>query len=146
MEEIDLCWRLSRIGYSIKAIPQSTVFHIGGGTLPNNNPHKLYLNYRNNLYLLFKNLTLTKLLPVIISRLVLDGMSAIVYLFSGSAGFFLAVWQAHLAFYCHIPKLIRKRLGLNDSIGRAVYAKIYPRSILLDFFIRKKQTFNQLDW
>ncbi len=83
MEEIDLCWRMRRIGYTVQAIPESIVYHIGGGTLPNNNPHKLYLNYRNNLYLLFKNLPPAKLVPVILIRMILDGMSAMAYLLSG---------------------------------------------------------------
>lgn len=146
MEEIDLCWRMRRIGYSIKAIPQSVVFHIGGGTLPNNNPHKLYLNYRNNLYLLFKNLTLAKLIPVLIIRMVLDDLSAMVYLFSGSGGFFLSVFHAHLTFYRHVPRLIRKRMKMDGSIRHVTIQEIYPRSILFDFFIRKKRTFNQLEW
>jgi GT2 family glycosyltransferase len=146
MEEIDLCWRMRRIGYSIKAIPQSVVYHIGGGTLPNNNPHKLYLNYRNNLYLLFKNLTLVKLIPIIILRLVLDGMSAMVYLFSGSGRFFLAVVQAHLAFYRHVPGLIRKRVEMHGTMRHTSINVIYPGCILFDFFIGKKRAFNQLEW
>jgi GT2 family glycosyltransferase len=146
MEEIDLCWRMRRIGYIIKAIPDSIVYHIGGGTLPNNNPHKLYLNYRNNLFLLFKNLTVKQLIPVIVSRLILDGMSAVVYLFSGSGYFCYAVFRAHLAFYRNIPRLIRKRIELKSTIGRVPIHEIYRGSIVFDFFIRKKRYFSQLEW
>jgi GT2 family glycosyltransferase len=146
MEEIDLCWRLRRIGYTVKAIPQSIVYHIGGGTLPNNNPHKLYLNYRNNLYLLFKNLPGIKLLPVIFFRMNLDGLSAIAYLFSGSFGSFKAVIKAHRVFYGNLPRLVRKRIELKGTIGKAHIKEIFPGSILFNFFVRKKRYFNELDW
>lgn len=146
MEEIDLCWRMHRVGYNVKAIPESVVFHIGGGTLPNNNPHKLYLNYRNNLYLLFKNLSIAQLMPVLVFRMILDGMSAMVYLFSGSGSFFSAVVRAHFSFQRNIPRLIRKRIALKSAIGKAKIEAIYPRSILFEFFIRKKRYFSQLEW
>jgi len=146
MEEIDLCWRMRRIGYTIRAVPESVVYHIGGGTLPNNNPHKLYLNYRNNLYLLFKNLSITALFPVIFLRMILDGISAMVYLFSGSGSFFMAVILAHLSFYRNIFRLIRKRIDLRSTIGRANIREIYPGSILFCFFMRKKRYFSQLEW
>jgi len=146
MEEIDLCWRMKRIGYSIRAIPRSVVYHIGGGTLPNNNPRKLFLNYRNNLFLLFKNLPKGHVVPLILLRLILDGFSAIVYLFSGSPGFFMAVFKAHMAFYHSIPGLIRKRARLQGLIGRLSIREIYPRSILWDFFIRGNRRFGQLEW
>jgi GT2 family glycosyltransferase len=146
MEEIDLCWRLHRIGYTLEVVPESIVYHVGGGTLPNNNPHKLFLNYRNNLYLLFKNLPAGRLIPVLFIRMLLDGVSAMVYLLSGAWGFFWAVPRAHFAFYRHIPTLIRKRLQLKSAIGTASRQEIYPGSILWDFFVRRKKTFDQLGW
>jgi hypothetical protein len=146
MEEIDLCWRMRRTGFSIRAVPESIVYHIGGGTLPNNNPHKLFLNYRNNLYLLFKNLTIIQLVPVLFMRMILDGMSALVYLVNGSGSFCKAVFQAHMAFYKNIPRLIRKRIELKGTIGRVHIKEIYPRSILFDFFVRKKRYFSELEW
>ncbi len=146
MEEIDLCWRLHRIGYAVEVVPDSVVYHVGGGTLPNNNPHKLFLNYRNNLFLLFKNLPLGRLFPVLFARMVLDGLSALVYLASGKGGFFMAVPRAHFAFYRQVPALIRKRMQLKSVIGAAAAHEIYPGSILWDFFAGKKKTFGQLDW
>jgi GT2 family glycosyltransferase len=145
MEEIDLCWRLRRLGFGIRIIPASTVYHVGGGTLPNNNPHKLYLNYRNNLYLLFKNLGLVQL-PLVLVRMMLDGMSAMVYLFSGSFGFFMAVLKAHGSFYISIPSLVRKRHLIRVAIGKASVEAIYPRSILIEFFVRKNRVFSKLQW
>jgi len=146
MEEIDLCWRLRKLGFGIRVVPASTVYHVGGGTLPNNNPHKLYLNYRNNLYLLFKNLRVIQIVPLLIARMSLDGMSALVYLFTGSYSFFMAVLRAHGSFYQNIPALVRKRSILRVAIGRAKVNGIYPGSILFEFFVRKNRVFSKLHW
>lgn len=146
MEEIDLCWRMHRVGYSSAIVPNSTVYHVGGGTLPNNTPRKLYLNYRNNLFLLFKNLQVSQLVPVILIRMILDGLSAMVYLFSGSGRFFIAVVRAHLAFYRRIPLLIKLRGQLKGKIHTGNIGDIYPGSIIFDFFIRRKRYFSELGW
>jgi GT2 family glycosyltransferase len=146
MEEIDLCWRMQRIGYSIAVVPESNVYHVGGGTLPNNTPRKLYLNYRNNLFLLFKNLPVFQLVPVIFIRMLLDGMSALVYLLNGSGRFFFAVIRAHLAFYRRLPLLLNMRSQLRGKIRTGKFNEIYPGSIVYDFFIRRKRHFSQLDW
>ena len=146
MEEIDLCWRMQRTGSTVAVVPQSSVFHVGGGTLPNNTPRKLYLNYRNNLFLLFKNLPVFQLLPVIPLRMLLDGMSAMVYLMNGSGGFFVAVVRAHLAFQRRIPLLIQMRRQLKGTIRTGKIMAIYPGSIVFDYFIRRRRVFSQLDW
>jgi GT2 family glycosyltransferase len=146
MEEIDLCWRMQRIGYTIAVVPKSTVYHVGGGTLPNNTPRKLYLNYRNNLFLLFKNLPVFQLIPIIPIRMIFDGMSAMVYLFSGSGRFFFAVIRAHLAFQRRIPLLIKMRRQLRGTIRTGKIGVIYPGCIVFDYFVRQKRYFSQLDW
>jgi GT2 family glycosyltransferase len=146
MEEIDLCWRLHRTGHTICVVPASVVFHVGGGTLPNNTPRKLYLNYRNNLFLLFKNLPLVQLIPVMIIRMVLDGMSALVYLLQGSGKFFAAVLRAHGAFYRRIPLLITMRRRMGGTMKTRMFKEIYPGSILFHFFVKRKRKFGQLDW
>ena len=79
MEEIDLCWRIKTAGHRIVYNPESVVFHVGGGTLPNNSPFKLYLNFRNNLFLLYKNLPEKNFVPVLVTRMLLDGLSAMVF-------------------------------------------------------------------
>jgi GT2 family glycosyltransferase len=145
MEEIDLCWRMQRLGYTIAVVPKSTVYHVGGGTLPNNTSRKLYLNYRNNLFLLFKNLPIFQLIPVIFIRMLLDGMSALVYLCSGSVPFFIAVIRAHLAFQRRIPMLIKKRKQLRGTIRTGKFNEIYQGSIVFDFFIKRKRYFSQLE-
>lgn len=99
MEEIDLCWRMQLAGWKVTVVPESTVFHLGGGTLPQNSPQKLYLNYRNNLLLLEKNLAPTigrrKAALRIFLRKILDGCSAAAYLLTFRKDFFSAVWRAH---------------------------------------------------
>ncbi len=144
MEEIDLCWRLKRMGYKIMVIPSSVVYHVGGGTLPNNNPVKLYLNYRNNLFLLQKNLSRSRLIPIIFVRLVLDGTSALVYLAKFSFGFFWAVFKAHLHFYCNIFATHRKRREFARLVKAEEVGQIYKHSMVFNFIVRKNRTYNEL--
>jgi hypothetical protein len=146
MEEIDLCWRMHRVGYSVAVVPATAVYHVGGGTLPNNTPQKLYLNYRNNLFLLFKNLPAFQLIPVMLIRMILDGTSAMVYLMQGTPGFFYAVLRAHLAFYRRTPVLLRLRYQLRGRIRTGKIKEIYPGSIVFDFFVRRRRYFGALNW
>ena len=78
MEEIDFCWRAQLAGYAVRVEPRSCVLHVGGGTLPNNSPQKIYLNFRNNLCMLFKNLSPLSFWPVLFARMALDGAAALV--------------------------------------------------------------------
>ena len=103
MEEIDLCWRMQLRGWKVTMVPASFVYHIGGGTLPNESPFKLRLNFRNNLLLLENNLPSTlqsrfKTRIRIFTRMCLDALSALVYLLKGKWSFFRAVVQAHLEY------------------------------------------------
>ena len=95
--------------------PESIVYHVGGGTLNAASPFKTYLNFRNNLYMLFKNLTTTSLFTVILTRLILDGVAAISFL-NQPKGFqhLLAIVKAHLSFFFAIPKLLAKRQMINQ--------------------------------
>jgi GT2 family glycosyltransferase len=146
MEEIDLCWRLKKLNYKIMCIPEVTVYHVGGGTLPNNTPRKLYLNYRNNLFLLYKNLPDNALCSIIIIRLFLDILSALIYLLRFSFSFSVTVIRAHLSFYKSLGNLRRKRKEINANPEAACPDQIYKKSILVDFFIRKKRCFTELDF
>lgn len=143
MEEIDLCWRMKNIGYSSWCIPSSKVYHVGGGTLPNDNPRKLYFNYRNSLYMLHKNLPRGRQVLTIFSRMVLDGLSAIAYLLKGKFSFFNAVLRAHIDFWKNLRMLRKKRKAIK-SFATTRNSKIYKRSILLDFFLFKRKNFNSL--
>jgi len=108
-EEIDLCWRIKSDGHQILYVPQSTVYHLGGASLDNQNPFKTYLNFRNNLTMLLKNLPATHLFPVIIPRLLLDGLAGIVFLLQGKPRHTWAIIKAHFGFYARIPAALKKR-------------------------------------
>lgn len=98
-EEIDLCWRLQLNGYKIYVCGDSIVYHLGGGTLPQGSPKKSFLNFRNNLIMLWKNLPWQQRFTRIFARLVLDGVVAIKELFSGRPAILFAILKAHFAFY-----------------------------------------------
>ena len=95
MEEIDLCWRAMLAGWEIWVDPASAVYHVGGGTLPNNSPRKLYLNFRNNLLMMYKNLPSRSRSRIIFVRMCVDGAIACVYLLTGRLSFFRSVLRAH---------------------------------------------------
>lgn len=146
MEEIDLCRRLKNRGYKILYTHKSTVWHLGGGALPKENPFKTYLNHRNNLWLLYKNLPSNKLFLTITQRLFLDGLSAIIYLASGKPKYFIAVLKAHYAFYAGIKKMRAKRTENAEHAKIHDHPEIYKNSIIFDFFIRRKKTFDELNF
>lgn len=97
-EEIDLCWRLRARGRGIVCIPQSVVYHVGGGTLSKENPRKTYLNFRNNLLLLYKNLPESELKRVMRLRFWLDALASVFFLLKGEVGSFRAVWRGRRDF------------------------------------------------
>jgi GT2 family glycosyltransferase len=146
MEEIDLCWRLKRLGYKIYFCGESKVYHVGGGTLPNDNPRKLYYNYRNSLFLLFKNITTVQFLTVFLPRMLLDGISALAYLAQGKGHFFMSVVRAHLRFYINLWMLVNKRRIFNRIIDKKQVQQVYPGSIVFSFFIKGNKRFDQLDF
>jgi len=139
MEEIDLCWRMHNLGYSIAYQPESLVYHVGGGTLAAENPYKTYLNFRNNLAMLFKNLPGRYLVPLLFLRLTLDGISGIRFLLQGSVRNLWAVLKSHFMFYWWLPYLIRKRS--KSFLG---FQKLYAGSIVWDYFVRKKKTYTEI--
>lgn len=143
MEEIDLCWRMHSKGYEIWYSPDSLIFHVGGGTLPNESPKKLYLNFRNNLLLLRKNLPSDMRFKILTVRKILDGAAALQYLLKGKPRFFMAVLKAHRDFY----RLWKKEYGNYCGPVHPVPAKLegwYNRSIVAAFFIAGKKRFGEL--
>jgi len=141
MEEIDFCWRAKNHGYRIMYCPGSSVYHVGGGTLPKQSSRKTYLNMRNNNIMLFKNLPASRLLPVFVSRLILDGVAALKFLVDGGLKDMWAVVRAHWRFFSMIPQLIIDRKSLKQ--GRV--SKIYRKNLVYDYFLKGKKTFNDLD-
>ena len=115
-EEIDLCWRLKNKGYKVMVEPKSVIYHVGGGTLNAGSPFKTYLNFRNNLFMLFKNSPTSSLFITIPIRLVLDGVAALTFLNKPKGlEHVLAIAKAHFIFYFEIPKLIAKREKINQK-------------------------------
>lgn len=141
MEEIDLCWRLQLRGYKIGVCTDSTVFHVGGGTLDTSNPQKTYLNFRNNLVMLQKNLSFWNLVWVIGIRLWLDLFALIKFLAAGKAKDAWAVSRAHQYFFKNIFKTAKKR---KETRSMARLAGVYPGLIVYDFFAKKIATFSSL--
>lgn len=125
-EEIDLCWRLQRAGYKVMYEPAARVFHLGGGTLDNASPKKLFLNFRNSLYMIHKNVPSGKVFGTLVSRMLFDGMIAAVYLLQRKPSYFAAVFRAHIHYYKSRKSLNRKRKellskGVSDRplVGRS---------------------------
>ena len=115
-EEIDLCWRLKNKGYKIMVNPNSAVFHVGAGTLNTNSPFKTYLNFRNNLFMLYKNLSVLKLIITILFRLPLDGIAALSFAKKENGlGHVFSILRAHLVFYVSIPLLSLKRKKIDQK-------------------------------
>lgn len=146
MEEIDLCWRLKRMGYEIHIVPDSTVYHIGGATLERGNPLKTFLNFRNNLLLLHKNLPANKRWKTIFIRMFLDGISAFRFLLNGSVKDFWAVIRAHAAYYGMKNSYKGTNNQNNHQKNNVIVTGIYPGSIVTDFFLKGKKRFGALKW
>lgn len=144
MEEIDLCWRMLSRGYRIVAIPSSVVFHVGGGTLSSESPHKTYLNFRNNLLMLYKNLPEVELKPVMQIRWMLDLLAALHLLLTGKAPNALSVLKARRDYRRMKPGFKAKR---NDNLIHTRQQQlpgVYSGSILLAFYVKGKKKFSAL--
>lgn len=136
MEEIDLCWRLNLLGKRVCVVPQSTVYHVGGGTLAAGNPRKTYLNFRNNLFMLYKNLPEREGRGIILRRKLLDGTAAAMFAAKLDFANVRAVWQAHRDFEkgkhrysCRPEKNIMNMLPESR------------RNIVTDYYLKHKKVF-----
>jgi len=145
MEEIDLCWRLKNAGYKIMFCSTSTVYHVGGGTLNKLSPQKTFLNFRNNLILLFKNHASQYFIIKLFIRFVLDGIAGVKFLLSGEIGHFIAVIKAHFSFYASLPKTLNKRKQLKQQIKQYTTSAVYLHCVIADYFLRGKKTFKEID-
>ena len=144
MEEIDLCWRLKNQGYKIMYQPGSTVFHLGGGTLPYSSPQKIYLNFRNNLFMLYKNLPNDRFHRILLTRIMLDQVAAVKFLAGFYFSGFRAVIRAHLSFLASLPSLYIKRRKLKKFRLVSKHPEIYPKSIMWKFYIQRIRIFSKL--
>ena len=144
MEEIDLCWRFHKAGYRVCFIPDSVIYHVGGGTLPYSSPLKTYLNFRNSLFLLYKNLPENKLRHILFVRRLLDGLAAVFFLLKGSFRSVNAVWKAHMDYYKASRKLSEKRESVKRLEENKTDALILNKSIVFEFYIKGNKTYNSL--
>ncbi|AQG78046.1 glycosyltransferase family 2 protein [Spirosoma montaniterrae] len=143
MEEIDWCWRVQRLGYEVWACGESTVYHVGGGTLQKSNPQKTYLNYRNSLLMLYKNWPADGWLwGKILFRLLLDGASSVLFLKAGQWRDVLAIIRAHFAFYARLPQLHRQRRALQQQQTATI--QLFAKSIVWQYFVKGKKTFGEI--
>jgi len=144
MEEIDLCWRFKNRGYRIIFTPESTVYHVGGGSLSYDNPHKLFLNFRNNLWLLYKNLPASQLFYILFIRMILDGLAAFKLLAEFNVNGIKSVLKAHFQFWLSLSALRRKR-KITRWHGHPVKSVgILPQSIVFQFYVRKRKKYSEL--
>jgi GT2 family glycosyltransferase len=145
MEEIDLCWRLRRTGWRIGYTSEVAVFHVGGGALGYGNPRKTYLNFRNSLAVLTKNLRSRWIYFRILHRFTLDFFAGVKFLLEGHSAHTWEVGRAHRHFLRWLPRLIRerKRLALLDV--NMDLTGMYHRSIAYDRYILGWRKFSDLD-
>ncbi|RZJ33769.1 MAG: glycosyltransferase family 2 protein [Flavobacterium sp.] len=137
-EEIDLCWRAINKNHKVRYCSKSLVYHLGGATLSNQNARKTYLNFRNSLAMLVKNLPQHKLLFIILSRLVLDGLAGVRFLAKGQFTHILAIVKAHFYFYGNFDRNYDKRSMFQKRNYYCV------KNVAFDYFLRKKITFKEL--
>ncbi len=141
-EEIDLCWRMQRAGYTIFVEPASVVYHVGGGTLPMGDKRKVYLNFRNNLVMLSKNLPFLESLWKIPVRIILDMTAGFQALVKGNFSTFISIEKAHLNFLKWI--FIGKKGKKLSKIKMKNLSGVYVGSIVWEYFINKKKTFLEI--
>lgn len=144
MEEIDLCWRLRARGRQLACVPRSVVYHVGGATLQKENPRKTFLNFRNNLLMLYKNLPQDELRRVMGVRACLDYVAALSFVLKGQFPNAWAVLRARRAYAALRPSFAASR---EENLQKAVLDAIPERtgySILAQFYLRGKRLFSQL--
>ena len=141
-EEIDLCWRIQRAGYKIYTVPSSKVYHVGGGTLPMGDRKKVFLNFRNNLVMMTKNMPAMEILWKIPLRIFLDMIAAYRALLDTNFSTFISIASAHLHYIEWVftgkrgKRLFKKRLS--------AYSGVYVGSIAWKYFVNKKRTFSEI--
>lgn len=144
MEEIDMCWRIKKLGYKFMVIPSSIIYHVGGGTLAYNSPKKLYLNFRNSLFMIVKNHE-GVLFFKLVYRMFLDGIAAIRFLVRGEFKNFKSVFNAHTAMYYRLPILLKQRKEIKLSTINSNTKGLYKASILWARYFKGITKFKDLN-
>jgi GT2 family glycosyltransferase len=144
MEEIDLCWRFHKAGYRVSYVHDSVVYHVGGGTLPYDSHFKTYLNFRNSLFLLYKNLPDWNFHNIMIIRKLLDGLAAMRFLFKGKPGCSRSVWKAHIDYYKSLNKLREKRKKVKELDTDPFQSPLLNKSVVIEFYVKGNKTYDRL--
>jgi GT2 family glycosyltransferase len=142
MEEIDMCWRLQLAGYKIMCCSSSVVYHVGGGTLPRGNERKVYLNFRNNIIMLSKNLCWQEKIWKVPLRFFLDVLFAFKNLFTGYPASFIAIFEAYISVIKWSFSLTRKMQFKKRQMSKLT--AVYKGSIVWEYFVRKKKRFSEI--
>ncbi len=140
MEEIDLCWRTLNAGHRILYTPESVVYHLGGGSLPMGSTRKVYFNFRNSLFMLWKNLPASQIVVKFLFRILLDIIAAWRSLLSGRPGEFIAIAKAHLHFLTSLPTIHKKRINVSN----VDISILTPILLVWNYFIKGKKKFSDL--
>ena len=143
-EEIDLCWRLRSRGYQIVCVPQSVVYHVGGGTLPKGNARKTFLNFRNNMLLIYKNMPEEQLAAVKRLRFWLDALASLMFFMTFQWGSMLAVWKGRKAFFQMKGDFAADRKANLKATVVPVSEILYHKSILWQYYVKGKKTYSKL--
>lgn len=144
MEEVDLCWRMKNAGYKIAYVHNSIVYHVGGSIISYGSPAKTFYNFRNSYFIFMKNEIGSKLVWLLPWRLCLDGISGVQFILKGQFRNFLAILKAHFSFYSHFLQLLKKRKELKVHWNNRNTIGMESNSIIVDYFINKKQRFTDL--
>lgn len=144
MEEIDLCWKLHRNNQRVMYCGASKVFHVGAGTLAYGNPRKVFLNFRNGLFMLFRHLPAAGLLWRLPLRACMDAAAALRFCVGGEWSAALAVGRAHGEFFLNLGREIRKRRALQSRYPWYSGEEIVPGSIAVDYFLKGRKTFRSI--
>ena len=140
MEEIDLCWRIHQKGYSIRVVPQSSVYHLGGGSLPASNPRKTYLNFRNNLFLLYKNLPVRQGRRMLFVRRLYDTLAFLMFVAKFDFANARAVVRAHNDFrrQCH------RYDGIQPIRSVTIDFPCFRKNIILRYYLLRRTRYSSL--
>ena len=145
MEEIDLCWRINLSGKKVFVIPESEVFHVGGGTLSKSNPQKTYLNFRNNLAMLYKNTPSLYLFYKLPIKILLDWAAGLKFWKDNSFGHFWAVLRAHAYFVTHLRRNYKKRRANKKMLDLDSRVSLFPNLLPFNYFLKVQKVFTDLN-
>lgn len=144
MEEIDLCWRLQSRGKEIACVPASKVYHVGGASLNSESPRKTYLNFRNNLLMIYKNASPEKLTEVFVMRVIFDTAAVLRFAVFGKFNHAKSIVNAYIDFVQMRPTFKHRRQKNLEKAIQHIIPQQYKGSVLFDYYLRRKKTFNSI--